>query len=166
MDPAGLFPRSDDEKFLGLPYSERLEKLKPIIVQLYMENYGPRGKRMTIRQVTEFMRDQYALHLALVVNLSCISLRIYVQNILTDAAIGSFRGNQLEYNLRRWNVRRRILNSEKDDVTTALGKRIRAGTSTSDVTLQEGKPIDKKQLKRHLQDKIRRYVVEPMVPGV
>lgn len=76
------------------------------------------------------------------------------------------RQNQLEYTLRKWNVRRRILNHEKDDVTTALGKRTHAGASISDVTLQEGKPVDKKQLKRHLQDKIRRHVVESMVPGV
>ncbi|UKZ92299.1 uncharacterized protein TrAFT101_007259 [Trichoderma asperellum] len=140
MNLADLLPRSDEEKFLGSEYSERLEKFKPIIIQLYMGNYGPGGKRMTKRQITEFMKDKYAFHLAV---------------------------NQLEYNLReKWKVRRRILNREKDDVTTALGKRARTGASTSDATLQEGKPLDTKQLKRHLQDKIRRFVVEPMVPGV
>ncbi|KAJ4864300.1 clr5 domain-containing protein [Trichoderma breve] len=139
MDLGSLLPGSGEDKFLRLPYAERLEKLKPIIVQLYMGNYGPGGKRMTMRHVTEFMKDKYSFHMA---------------------------QNQLENTLRKWNVRRRILNHEKDDITTALGKRTHAGASISDVTLQEGKPVDKKQLKRHLQDKIRRHVVEPMAPGV
>ncbi|PNP59476.1 hypothetical protein THARTR1_00966 [Trichoderma harzianum] len=139
MEIDDLLPRSDEDKFCRLPFAERLEKLKPIIVELYTGNYGPGGKRMMMRQVVEFMKDKYSFHIA---------------------------QNQLEYSLRRWEIRRRILSREKDDVAVVLGKRTRAGTSTSDVTLQEGKPVDKKQLKRYLQDKIRRHVVEPMVPGV
>lgn len=77
-----------------------------------------------------------------------------------------FRGNQLEYSLRKWNVRRCIPSREKDDAITALGKRARTGASISDATLQEGKPVNTKQLKRHVRDKIRRHVVEPMAPGV
>lgn len=84
----------------------------------------------------------------------------------TNAIITFLSGNQLEYNLRKWNVRRRILSREKDDVINSLGKRVRTVASISDVTLQEGKPVDAKQLKRHVQDKIRRHIVEPMAPGV
>jgi hypothetical protein len=69
MDIADLLPRSNDEKFLGFRDSERLEKLKTIIIQLYKENYGLGGKRMTLRQITEFMRDKYAFHIASVVDL-------------------------------------------------------------------------------------------------
>lgn len=69
MDLASLLPRSNDEKFLGFRDSERLEKFKPILIQLYMENYGPGGKRMTLRQITEFMRDKYAFHIASVATL-------------------------------------------------------------------------------------------------
>ncbi|KAF3077418.1 hypothetical protein CFAM422_000688 [Trichoderma lentiforme] len=139
MEVGDLLPRSDEDNFCGLSFAERLEKLKPIIVKLYMGNYGPGGKRMVMRQVVEYMKDKYSFHIA---------------------------RNQLEYALRKWKIRRRILNREKDDITVVLSKRSRAGTSTSDVTLQEGKPVDKKQLKRYLQDKIRRYVAEPIVPGV
>ncbi|KKP00295.1 hypothetical protein THAR02_07589 [Trichoderma harzianum] len=139
MEIDDLLPRSDEDKYCRLPFAERLEKLKPIIVKLYMGNYGHGGKRMVMRQVVEFMKDKYSFHMA---------------------------QNQLEYALRKWNVRRRILNREKDDVAVVLGKRTHAGTSISDVTLQKGKPVDEKQLKRYLQDKIRRYVAEPMVPGV
>lgn len=167
MSLSDLLPRSDEEKFLGSKDSERLEKLKPIIIQLYMGNYGPGGKRTTMRQITEFMKDKYAFHLGFVFNISVIRLRMYVWYTFTNVIVLPFRVNQLEYNLReKWKMRRRILNREKDDVTTALGKRARTGASTSDATLQEGKPLDTKQLKRHLQDKIRRFVVEPMVPGV
>lgn len=73
MDLGSLLPGSVEDKFLRLPYAERLEKLKPIIVQLYMGNYGPGGKRMTMRHVTEFMKDKYSFHMALVLHLSFLS---------------------------------------------------------------------------------------------
>lgn len=81
MGLAGLLPLSDDEKFLGFRDSERLEKLKPILIQLYMENYGPGGKRMTLRQITEFMRDKYAFHIALVAGLFGNILFIDIRNL-------------------------------------------------------------------------------------
>lgn len=76
-----MLPRCDDEKFLGLRHSERLQKLKPTIIQLYMEYYGTGGRRMTLRQITEFMRDRYAFHIALVANLSGITLCIDVPHL-------------------------------------------------------------------------------------
>lgn len=75
-------------------------------------------------------------------------------------------GNRLEYNLRKWNVRRRIRSRGKDNVINALGKRARTAANISHATLQAGKPVDAKQLERHVRDKIRRHVVEPIAPGV
>lgn len=68
MEIDDLLPRSDEDKFYRLPFAERLEKLKPIIVKLYMGNYGPGGKRMIMRQVVEFMKDKYSFHMASVVH--------------------------------------------------------------------------------------------------
>jgi hypothetical protein len=78
----------------------------------------------------------------------------------------NFRGIQLEYNLRKWNVRRRTLSSEKDAVINVLGKRVHMVANISDVIFEEGKPVDAKQLNRHVRDKTRHHVVEPMAPGV
>jgi hypothetical protein len=55
-----FLPRSHDDKCLHIPYEQRWEHLKPIIVELYMGNYGPNGKSMTIHQVLVFMRDHYS----------------------------------------------------------------------------------------------------------
>ncbi|KAL6700453.1 hypothetical protein J3F84DRAFT_121376 [Trichoderma pleuroticola] len=68
MEIDDLLPRSDEDKFCRLPFAERLEKLKPIIVELYTGNYGPGGKRMMMRQVVEFMKDKYSFHIASVVH--------------------------------------------------------------------------------------------------
>ena len=64
MDINRLLPRSPDDKFLHIPYEKRWERLKPIIVELYMGKYGPNGKSMTANQVLVFMRDQYSFHAA------------------------------------------------------------------------------------------------------
>ncbi len=66
MDINNLFPRSDDEKFLHVPYEQRWERLKPIIVELFTGNHGPNGKSMTTNQVLVFMRDHYSFHAACV----------------------------------------------------------------------------------------------------
>lgn len=62
MDIASLLPRSEGDKFLNVPYEKRWEHLKLVIIQLYLGNYGPNGKSMTIGQVATFMRDNYAFH--------------------------------------------------------------------------------------------------------
>ncbi|KAK5993824.1 hypothetical protein PT974_07261 [Cladobotryum mycophilum] len=139
MEHDGLLSPSEEAKFLQLSYEERLEHLKPVIIELYMGNHGPEGKRLPMRQVVEAMRVHYSFQLS---------------------------QNQLEYTLRKWEVRRRILSSEKDAITTALGKRTRAGASTSTVGLQQGKKVDKKQLKRYLDDQIRHHEVDVMTPGI
>ncbi len=67
---------------------------------------------------------------------------------------------------REWGVRKRTLATEKQDIVSVLGRRSRADASTSNVTLGNDKQVDKKQLKRHLKDEIRRRAVEAVTPGV
>jgi hypothetical protein len=64
MDIGHLLPRSQDARFLDVPYEERWECLKPVIVQLYMGKYGPNGKSTTTGQVALFMRNHYSFHAA------------------------------------------------------------------------------------------------------
>ncbi|EAQ86815.1 hypothetical protein CHGG_08068 [Chaetomium globosum CBS 148.51] len=62
MDINDLLPHSRGAKFLDVPYEERWECLRPIIVRLYMGKYGPNGKSTTMAQVVVFMRDNYLFH--------------------------------------------------------------------------------------------------------
>jgi hypothetical protein len=63
-DITELFPPSNDAKCLDVPYEQRWEHLKPVIVKLYMGKYGPNGKSMTTPQVADFMKVQYSFHAA------------------------------------------------------------------------------------------------------
>lgn len=78
---------------------------------------------------------------------------------------------QSEYppRFRAWNVNKRIEKDVKDDITSALGRRKRPGTSTSQVIIHQSdrnKPFDVKKLKRHLMDKGRSRPVEVLAPGL
>ena len=75
------------------------------------------------------------------------------------------RVHQYRYRLKQWDVRKRTLTSEKVGIVNAFGKRSNSHTTTSDVTLDHGKQVDKKQLKRYLKDQIRHGETEPMTPG-
>ncbi|KAH6621544.1 hypothetical protein B0J18DRAFT_467119 [Chaetomium sp. MPI-SDFR-AT-0129] len=134
-----LFPRSPDDKFLNVPYNERWEPLKPLIVKLYMGKYEPNGKPMTMGKVAVFMRDHYSFHAA---------------------------ETQYRYHLSQWGVRRRTHGAEKEEITAALGRRTHLSMSTSDVTLDPYKAVDKKQMKRYLKDQIRHHKAEVGLPGV
>lgn len=66
-------------------------------------------------------------------------------------------------------MRKRTIKQEKDDITTALEKRIHPGLSTSNVMVDKAgvsKEVDAKQLKRYLKDQIRHQQAEPLIPGV
>ncbi|KAI0886531.1 uncharacterized protein GGS22DRAFT_158100 [Annulohypoxylon maeteangense] len=141
MDLAELIPHSDEEKFLNVPYNDRWEPLRDIIVRLYMGKYAPGGKSMKISDVAEFMTLHYCFYAA---------------------------ETQYRTKFRKWGVRKRILTSEKEEVVNALGKRTHPGTSTSNVTLHQNdfeKSLDTKQLKRYIKDRIRHHTVETMAPG-
>ncbi|KAH6974421.1 hypothetical protein BKA56DRAFT_634330 [Ilyonectria sp. MPI-CAGE-AT-0026] len=140
--PVELLPQSHEAKFLHIAHKDRWHHLKPVIVQLYTGNYGRGGKSTTITQVVEFMKANYSFHAA-----------------------------QSEYppRFRAWNINKRIEKDVKDDITSALGRRKRPGTSTSQVTIQQSgrnKPFDVKKLKRHLKDKGRSNPVESLAPGL
>ena len=60
MDASGLLPRSDADKFLTVPYEERWERLKDVIVAVYLGPHGKNGKCPTINELATFMNDNYA----------------------------------------------------------------------------------------------------------
>jgi hypothetical protein len=76
------------------------------------------------------------------------------------------RVTSYRHHFNKWSVRRRIRGTEKEDIMAALGRRARPETSTSHVTLDSDKAVDKKQMKRYLKDQIRHHNTEPMSPGV
>ncbi|KAK6225740.1 hypothetical protein QIS74_01787 [Colletotrichum tabaci] len=125
---------------LHIPYDERWEHLKPIIVEAYLGNSGS-GKPLTIPKLAEFMEKNHRF----------------------DAKVHQYR-----HRLRKWDIRKRTTTQEKDDIVAVVGKRSRPGASTSTVTIHQGgmmKEVDKKQLKRFLNDKIRHQLVETLSPG-
>ncbi|KAK0620557.1 hypothetical protein B0T14DRAFT_567300 [Immersiella caudata] len=138
MDATALFPRSDGDKFLSFPYEERWECLKHVITSFYLGPNGKNGKRPTIEEVASFMKDKHAF---------------------------SAQIHQYRHRLRKWDIRKRTLTSEKDGIVSALGKRSSSHATTSDITLDHGKQVDKKQLKRYLKDQARHAQPEPLTPG-
>ncbi|KAI3317833.1 hypothetical protein HD806DRAFT_513918 [Xylariaceae sp. AK1471] len=102
--PAELFPQSDQDKYFDVAYTDRWECLKPIIVKLYMGDYGKGGRTTTINQVADFMRANYSFH----------------------AAPTEYPGR-----FRAWNINKRVVKDMKDDVTNAFANRKQPGTSTS-----------------------------------
>ncbi|KAH7165284.1 hypothetical protein EDB81DRAFT_778929 [Dactylonectria macrodidyma] len=137
--PEKLLPKSDREKFLHVPYKDRWNHLKPVIVSLYMGTYPGALKSATLDQVVQFMRTHYSFHAA-----------------------------QSEYppRFRAWRVSKRIVRTEKEGIVTTLGKRKQPGTSTSQITVRHGDmelAVDAKKLKRYLKGK--RPSVEAIMPG-
>jgi hypothetical protein len=76
------------------------------------------------------------------------------------------RETSYRHHFNKWGVRRRIRGTEKEDIVAALGRRARPETSTSQVTLDSDKAVDKKQMKRYLKDQIRHHNAQPISPGV
>ncbi|KAM7217639.1 hypothetical protein V8F06_007023 [Rhypophila decipiens] len=136
MEAAELLPRSDADKFLTIPYEERWECLKPVIISYYLGPDG--GKGNTFDQLVKFMKDRYAF---------------------------SAHVHQYRHRFKKWDVHKRTFTREKDEIVNALGKRSRSHATTSDITLDHGKPVNKKQLQRYLKDQIRHGEAEPLTPG-
>ncbi|KAJ0165492.1 hypothetical protein CTA2_11093 [Colletotrichum tanaceti] len=124
---------------LHIPYDERWEHLKPIIVEVYLGKNGS-GRPLTIPKLADFMKKNHGF----------------------NAEVHQYR-----HRLKKWDIRKRTTTQEKDDIVAVVGKRSHAGASTSAVTIHQGglmKEVDKKQLKRFLNDKIRHQLVEPLSP--
>lgn len=73
--------------------------------------------------------------------------------------VSSIRSKQYLYHFKKWKIKKRITTEEKGAIISALGKRrLQEGASTSDATLDQGgfeKAVDKKQLKRYINQSIR-----------
>ncbi|KAG6365698.1 hypothetical protein INS49_007309 [Diaporthe citri] len=84
--------------------------------------------------------------------------------------MSSCRIHQYRYHFKKWKIKKRITTVEKDDVITVLGNRRRQhGIGTSNVQLEQGgwrKPVDKKQLKRYINDSIRAEKPLSIRPGL
>ncbi|KAK7425943.1 hypothetical protein QQZ08_007525 [Neonectria magnoliae] len=153
-DPVELLPQSDQDKYLHISHEERWSYLKPVIVQLYTGNYGRGGKSATLDQVVQFMKTHYSFHAA-------------PTDILIYCFVPGLQSIQKRF--RDWNVSKRTDKQVKNEITSALGRRKRPGTSTSQVVIQQGgraKPLDTKKLKRYLKDKKLPYPVEAITPGL
>ncbi|XXH01228.1 hypothetical protein Hte_007582 [Hypoxylon texense] len=125
------------EKFLHIPYNQRWEHLKPTIIRIYMEENN------RIASLAKRMQEVYSFNA---------------------------QPHQYRYYFKKWDIKKRITTEEKGAVISALGKRrLREGASTSDATLDQGgfeKAVDKKQLKRYINESIRN--IEPLAwnPGL
>ncbi|KAI1771537.1 hypothetical protein F4818DRAFT_449915 [Hypoxylon cercidicola] len=125
------------EKFLHIPYDQRWEKLKPTIIHIYME------EKSRIPALAKRMKEVYSF----------------------DA-----QAHQYRYYFKKWDIKKRITTEEKGAVISALGKRrLREGVSTSDATIDQGgieKAVDKKQLKRYINQSIRESESMTWNPGL
>ncbi|KAI1110494.1 hypothetical protein F5Y14DRAFT_443917 [Nemania sp. NC0429] len=141
--PAHLSPQSDEDKFLDVPYAQRWDHLMSVIVELYMGNYGRGGKATTLSQVVDFMKKQYSFHAT---------------------------PKQYRTHLDAWGVKKKKLPGDvKDDITHALARRKRPGTSTSHITITKGGRDDEhhpSKYIRHLREQGRRRPIESIMPGV
>ncbi|RYP76358.1 hypothetical protein DL771_001797 [Monosporascus sp. 5C6A] len=66
--------------------------------------------------------------------------------------------SQYRYQFKKWGIKKRITSKEKDAIINAHGKRLRPGSSLSQISIDEGgfdKSVDKKALKRYIGDRIR-----------
>ncbi|WYZ35916.1 hypothetical protein EsH8_X_000563 [Colletotrichum jinshuiense] len=128
--------------FLHIPYEERWEHLKPTIIDAYLGKNAFDQPR-TLEKLAELMKNEYSFNA---------------------------EARQYSYRLRKWDIKKRVPKEQKKDIVAVLGKRNHPSASTSDVTIRQGhgsvtKEVDKKQLKRFLNDCIRHEPNEFLRPG-
>lgn len=81
------------------------------------------------------------------------------------------RVSQYRYQLKKWGIKKRTTEEEKNAIVSVLGKRMRSRSSTGDITMtnQDGdmrKEVDKRQLNRFLHDHLRHHQDVSILPGV
>lgn len=59
MEGVDHLPLSDDAKFLHIPYDERWDYLRPVIVRLFLGEDAS-DKPMTIPRLAQFMTNHYS----------------------------------------------------------------------------------------------------------
>ncbi|KAJ4420993.1 hypothetical protein N0V82_004035 [Gnomoniopsis sp. IMI 355080] len=129
------------EKYLSLPYEQRWEALKPVIVKMFLDD------NTTIPKLSKRMDLEFSF---------------------------KAEDHHYRYQFKKWNIRKRTTTVEKEAVITACGKkRAQHEFGTSNVKLQQGldgdrvtKSIDKKQLKRYINDSIRKASTVFIRPGL
>ncbi|RGP67971.1 hypothetical protein FSPOR_5632 [Fusarium sporotrichioides] len=179
-------PQSDDEKFLSSTYEERWSHLQPVIVRLYTRKRNRDGRTATLDKLVEFMRNHYRFYAAYVsfyashsnkvffgIKSQCCHVSTNVFYILwshlRDVTIcNAFCSLHIQLTLldvspteyrrrfRDWGISKRMVQQDKDAITTAIARRKRPGASLSDATTQQNGeygPLDYKKLKRHLKSR-------------
>lgn len=173
------------ESHLDVPYEQRWELLKPTILNIYLE------ERATLAQLAKRMEDGFSFKAEY--ETPCLEVPAHHQSSKPFdlpspqpplaqhlsprtlchcllSLISSCRVHQYRYHFKKWNIKKRITTVEKDDVITVLGKRRRQhGIGTSNVQLEQGdwrKPVDKKQIKRYINDSIRAERPLSIRPGM
>lgn len=158
------------ESYLDVPYDERWELLKPTIVNIYLK------ERVTIPQLAKRMADDFSFKAECVA--PCLEAPAHHQprpvnsppfpqphpplNALFQSLLSlmsSCRTHQYRYQFKKWGIKKRTTTVEKEAVISALGKRKRRqlDIGPSNIQLVQGdwlKPVDKKQLKRYINDSI------------
>jgi hypothetical protein len=161
------------ESHLNVPYERRWEHLKPTIVKCFLEDGN------TIGQLAKRMADDFGFKAEYVTPClvapapqssqappppQALSVRI-------ESSYGQCRTHQYRYHFKKWGIKKRITTVEKEAVISALGKRKRRQLEigSSNVQLVQGdwlKPVDKKQLKRYINDSIRTERSLSIRPGL
>ncbi|OHE95975.1 hypothetical protein CORC01_08668 [Colletotrichum orchidophilum] len=140
MDPPLVLGPAPVATFHHIPYEQRWEPLKDIIVKAFLGDDTSRP--LTFPKLSEFMTKHHGF----------------------KALPAQYR-----YRLSQWGIRKNTKKDEKTALITAIGKRNRPGSRISDVEIRQGelmRPVDSKQVKRFINDTIRHYPTPPMTPGM
>ncbi|KAJ3535429.1 hypothetical protein NM208_g7137 [Fusarium decemcellulare] len=125
-----------DPKFLHIPYDKRWNYLKETIIRLYTE------EEEKLERLVERMKAEYSF----------------------DAQPSAYK-----YRFKKWDVKKSISSHVKTQVIKVQSKRKRDDASTSDITIIQGgrhKPLDKKRLKRWIDDSLRQRRLPELAGGV
>ncbi|KAF4462268.1 hypothetical protein FALBO_10920 [Fusarium albosuccineum] len=123
-------------KFLHIPYDKRWNYLKETIIRLYTE------EEEKLERLVERMKAEYSF----------------------DAQPSAYK-----YRFKKWDVKKSISSHVKTQVIKVQSKRKRDDASTSDITIIQGgrhKPLDKKRLKRWIDDSLRQRRLPELADGV
>lgn len=166
------------ESHLHVPYEQRWEHLKPTIVKIYLDESA------SLAQLAKRMADDFSFKAEYVASYSRVPTRqpsfappppkkktpLPVFNMVGRVSCHQSRIHQYRYHLKKWEVKKHTTKVQKEGVITVVGKRRRQhGIGTSNVQLAQGdrlKPVDKKQLKRYINDSIRTERPLSIQPGL
>ncbi|KAF4784100.1 hypothetical protein HER10_EVM0004176 [Colletotrichum scovillei] len=140
MDAPRAFGLPPQATFHDIPYDQRWEPLKNIIISAFLGDAT--SSSLTFPKLCEFMKEHHGF----------------------DASPAQYR-----YRLGQWGIRKNTKKDEKTAVITVIGKRNRPGGKVADVEIRQGemmRPVDSKQIKRFINDSIRHHSVPALTPGM